>query len=117
MAEQKNTKTFKSMNRRELFKLAPVLALGAFATPKLREPLRKDSQDPFRILAILKAENEVIGVPNFGGLAAQARLDLVLEPLVEHVVQVDVGQQRADDLPCPVPVSVTRSRPFSITPT
>ena len=42
MAEQKNTKTFKSMNRRELFKLAPVLALGAFATPKLREPLLEE---------------------------------------------------------------------------
>ena len=42
MAEQKNTKTFKSMNRRELFKVAPVLALGAFATPKLREPLLEE---------------------------------------------------------------------------
>ncbi len=42
MAKQINTKTFKSMNRRELFKLAPVLALGAFATPKLREPLLEE---------------------------------------------------------------------------
>ena len=30
------------MNRRELFKLAPVLALGAFAMPKLREPLLEE---------------------------------------------------------------------------
>jgi len=30
---------FKSMNRRELLKLTPVLALGAFAIPKLQEPL------------------------------------------------------------------------------
>jgi len=29
------------MNRRELLKLAPVLALGAFAVPKFREPLLK----------------------------------------------------------------------------
>ncbi|MGA9040117.1 MAG: molybdopterin-dependent oxidoreductase [Terriglobales bacterium] len=32
---------FKRMNRRELLKLAPVVALGAFALPKFREPLLK----------------------------------------------------------------------------
>ena len=42
MAKQIDTKKFKSMNRRELLKLAPVLVLGAFAIPKLREPLLKE---------------------------------------------------------------------------
>jgi DMSO/TMAO reductase YedYZ molybdopterin-dependent catalytic subunit len=32
---------FRQMNRRELFKLTPVIALGAFAVPALREPLLK----------------------------------------------------------------------------
>lgn len=32
---------FSSMNRRELLKLTPVLALGAFAIPRLQEPLLK----------------------------------------------------------------------------
>lgn len=32
---------FKRMNRRELLKLTPVLALGAFAIPRLQEPLLK----------------------------------------------------------------------------
>src|SRR6266481_4515557 len=32
---------FKKMNRRELLKLTPVIALGAFAIPVLREPLLK----------------------------------------------------------------------------
>jgi DMSO/TMAO reductase YedYZ molybdopterin-dependent catalytic subunit len=32
---------FKSMNRRELLKLTPVIALGAFAIPKLQAPLLK----------------------------------------------------------------------------
>jgi DMSO/TMAO reductase YedYZ molybdopterin-dependent catalytic subunit len=41
MAKHIDHKKFKSMNRRELLKLAPVLALGAFAVPKLREPLLK----------------------------------------------------------------------------
>lgn len=41
MAAPIDHKKFKSMNRRELLKLAPVLALGAFAVPRLREPLLK----------------------------------------------------------------------------
>src|SRR2546421_11750870 len=32
---------FKQVNRRELLKLSPVIALGAFAIPALREPLLK----------------------------------------------------------------------------
>src|SRR3989475_639305 len=65
----------------------------------LCESLGKHFQNPLRVLAILKAENEVIGVPNFGSHAAEARLHLVLEPLVEHIVQVNIGQQGTDDLP------------------
>jgi DMSO/TMAO reductase YedYZ molybdopterin-dependent catalytic subunit len=41
MSKPVDSKKFKSMNRRELLKLAPVLALGAFAIPKLRGPLLK----------------------------------------------------------------------------
>lgn len=42
MAKPIYTKKFKSVNRRELLKLAPVLALGAFAIPTLRESLLKE---------------------------------------------------------------------------
>jgi DMSO/TMAO reductase YedYZ molybdopterin-dependent catalytic subunit len=41
LAEQINQKKFKSMNRRELLKLTPVIALGAFALPPLQTPLLK----------------------------------------------------------------------------
>jgi len=41
VAEQINQKKFKSMSRRELLKLTPVVALGAFAMPPLRTPLLK----------------------------------------------------------------------------
>src|SRR5579863_6984121 len=34
-----DNKKFKSINRRELLKLTPVVALGAFAIPKVQEPL------------------------------------------------------------------------------
>lgn len=39
--ESQSNKKFKSLNRRELLKLTPVLALGAFAIPKLQHPLLK----------------------------------------------------------------------------
>src|SRR5580704_3273174 len=41
MGSKTNDAKFKSMSRRELLKLTPVLALGAFAIPKLRDPLLK----------------------------------------------------------------------------
>jgi DMSO/TMAO reductase YedYZ molybdopterin-dependent catalytic subunit len=41
VAEHINQKKFKSMNRRELLKLTPVIALGAFAIPPLQAPLLK----------------------------------------------------------------------------
>ena len=36
-----DSRKFKGSTRRELLKLAPVLAVGAFAIPKLQEPLLK----------------------------------------------------------------------------
>jgi hypothetical protein len=36
-----NSRKFKTLTRRELLKLTPVVALGAFAIPTLREPLLK----------------------------------------------------------------------------
>ena len=36
-----DSRKFKKVSRRELLKLAPVLAVGAFAIPKLQEPLLK----------------------------------------------------------------------------
>ncbi len=41
MSSRTDNRKFKSSNRRELLKLAPVVALGAFAVPKLRMPLLK----------------------------------------------------------------------------
>jgi DMSO/TMAO reductase YedYZ molybdopterin-dependent catalytic subunit len=41
MSSPVNRRSFRNINRRELLKLTPVLALGAFAVPKLRPPLLK----------------------------------------------------------------------------
>src|SRR3989338_5775108 len=73
--------------------------LGMKRQAILRESLGEDLQDSLRVLAILKAENEIVRVSDFGGPPAQARFHLLLEPLIEHVMEVDVGQQGTDDLP------------------
>jgi DMSO/TMAO reductase YedYZ molybdopterin-dependent catalytic subunit len=41
MSSRIDSRKFKSITRRELLKLAPVVALGAFAIPRVREPLLK----------------------------------------------------------------------------
>ena len=41
MSSRIDSRKFKSITRRELLKLTPVVALGAFAIPRLREPLLK----------------------------------------------------------------------------
>ena len=41
MNSRVSSRKFRSINRRELLKLTPVVALGAFAIPRLREPLLK----------------------------------------------------------------------------
>jgi hypothetical protein len=41
MKPRTDSRKFKTISRRELLKLTPVLALGAFATPRLQKPLLK----------------------------------------------------------------------------
>jgi len=41
MSSRIDSRKFKNITRRELLKLTPVIALGAFAIPRLREPLLK----------------------------------------------------------------------------
>jgi DMSO/TMAO reductase YedYZ molybdopterin-dependent catalytic subunit len=43
MSRRTDTRKFSSLTRREILKLTPVLALGAFAIPKLQPPLLKAS--------------------------------------------------------------------------
>jgi len=40
-----DSRKFKRVSRRELFKLTPVIALGAFAIPKFQAPLLKAGVD------------------------------------------------------------------------
>jgi len=50
------------------------------------------------------AEDGVIGETDLMGFTPESGLHHLLEPFVEHVVQVDVGQERTDRLSLPRPL-------------
>ena len=60
--------------------------------PVLRKPLPEHLPHSLRVLLVLEAQHEVIRVAHQRAAQAKPRLDLALEPDVEHVVQVDVPQ-------------------------
>lgn len=63
--------------------------------PIFRESLVQGLEYPFCIFSVLKAENEIIRETDFVSFPAQAGPDLLLEPLVQHIMEVDIRQQRA----------------------
>ena len=60
------------------------------------EPLRQDLQHLFRILPVLKTQDGVIGVSDLVRFPLQPGLHGFLEPFIQDLVQVDIGQKRAD---------------------
>src|SRR6201987_940150 len=56
-------------------------------------------QHSFRILLVLKTQDGIIGETNLVSFPFQPGLPHALEPFIEPVMQVDVGQKRTDWLP------------------
>ncbi len=72
--------------------------------PVFRKPLWEHIQHSLGIPFVLKADQEIVRESNQVGLPSKTRFHNMLEPHIEHVVKVDIGQERTDDLP------LTRSR-------
>ena len=68
--------------------------LGMQLQPKLREALAQLGQEPLGVRPVLKPHDEVVRIPHDDHVAVGLRLPPPLDPEVEHVVQVDVGQER-----------------------
>src|ERR1700687_2101331 len=67
---------------------------GLFRVQAQSVPLEATPQDthyPFRVVLPLKADGKIIGIADQVCLALHPREHVALEPLVEHVVQVDVA--------------------------
>ena len=60
------------------------------------EPLRQDLKHLFRILPVLKTQDGIVGVSDLVRFPLQPGLHRFLEPFVQDLVQVDIGQKRAD---------------------
>jgi hypothetical protein len=73
--------------------------VGMQLKSETRESLAQFSQKPLCFLPMLKSCHEVIGETGEDYLPARLLLPPSLDPEVENIVEVDVGQQRADHAP------------------
>src|SRR5687767_11403030 len=102
------------------------LRLGQGFAPKLHQPglVRMQRQSVLRkslfqhvehflgVLPVLKAENEIVGKTDLVGFASQPGLHHRLEPLIEYVMKVDIGEQGANHLPLSRPRFAEQQSPI-----
>src|SRR5438093_1073043 len=81
---------------RELAKLDEARLAGMQLQSEPAEPLAQLGQEPLGVLAMLEPHNEVVGKPRDDHVAPRLRPSPPLGPEVETVLQVEVGQERAD---------------------
>jgi len=73
----------------------PCFALMQFQV-KLGKALSERLHEPFSILPILKTHNEVAGKANNDDITSSLPTLPPVDPEVEHVMKIDVGEHRAD---------------------
>jgi len=66
--------------------------VGMQREPMPFKPFPQHFQHPLSVAVVLEGHHEVIGKSHQGTASRQARPHLVLEPLVQHMVQVDVRE-------------------------
>ena len=79
---------------------------------ELREPLAKIVQELLGVTSMLEPDDEVIGEPRDDHVAAGVPFPPLLDPPVEDVVQVHVGEQRRNR--CPLRCSLRCLRPVPV---
>lgn len=70
--------------------------LGMKFQPKTSQPFPKLAQKPLSILSVFETNHKVIGKPDHHPIPPGFGLAPLANPKVEHIMQVDVGQQRTD---------------------
>jgi len=68
--------------------------LGVQRQTKLLQPRAKLAEQSQGIPASLESQHEVVGIADHDHVASRLTLSPLVHPKVEHVVQVDIGQQR-----------------------
>src|SRR2546426_731468 len=85
-----------SVVRREAAELDQARLVGMQRQPELREPLAQLGEELRGLLPMFESPDEVIRKAHDHHIAARLLLPPPLGPEIEYVVQVEVGQQRAD---------------------
>jgi hypothetical protein len=73
--------------------------VGMQLQPELRQPLAKVVEELLGVALMLEADDEIIGEPHDDHVAACLPTPPLPDPPVEHVVEVDVGEQRRGHAP------------------
>jgi hypothetical protein len=90
--------------------LAPALAVLSGKSAKFDQPcfalmqlqielsktLSERLHEPFSVLSMLKPHNEVVGKANNDDITPSLPTPPLFDPEVEHIMQIDVGEQWAD---------------------
>ncbi len=69
---------------------------GCSCSPKRAKRSRSSTEEPLGLESMLESYDEVIGITHQHYIAARVLTTPSLDPQVEHIMKVDVGQQRAD---------------------
>jgi hypothetical protein len=90
---------FLSVRARKATELDESRLLRMQFQPEVREPFAQLREEPLGLDSMLEPNNKVIGKTYHDDITACLLLSPSLDPQVEHIVQVDIGQQRADSAP------------------
>ena len=63
---------------------------------KLQKSISEFDQEPFSVFSVLKTHHEIVAKPHDDNIAPAVFAPPLVGPQIKHVMQVDVGQQRAD---------------------
>ena len=64
--------------------------------PVPAKPLAQHAENTLGLFEIRKNQDAIVGIPHKNAVTPEARSYVPLEPLVQHVVQVDVRKQWRD---------------------
>src|SRR2546426_599388 len=85
-----------SADRREAAELDEARLVGMQRPPEPRQPRAQLGEALLSLLPMLESHDEVIGEAHDHDVSARLLLSPPLDPEIEHVVQVKIGQQRTD---------------------
>jgi len=70
------------------------------------QPLAQQAAHPLTVEEVFEHHDEIVTEPHQGATTLHPRLHHLVEPFVQHIVQMDIGEQGRNHAPCGVPVQI-----------